>query len=249
MWWPQLEPKLNAIPDSSEIAGDLATIFVERQLFALQQAATCRTVWAICPDPYDHALDHSIWDGVAKNIERGVAYTFVVPESKADDGALLRLIQLGKTSGHPVTVVGIKDETFSVLAITDYVVINPSDSRRGSFWRFPPSRRATGWESRAWPRSGADAIREHGRSRLDGMATAGPAVALRPLTPRLVSLTPSVRYSSCAHGLQAALEASRMLMSWTLPSRWRCESERYWLCSSSATAANAAPNLAKRISV
>jgi len=141
MWWPVLEPKLKEIPDDTEWSGDLPPLFLERQLFAIQGSPSCKAVWVITPDPYDHALDHSLWDGLAQNIERGVLYTFLVPQSKRNDAALLRLVDLGKRSGHEVTVTGIQDETFTQLAATDYVVINPGDSVPNVFVEIPAEQK------------------------------------------------------------------------------------------------------------
>jgi hypothetical protein len=140
-WWPELEPHLNEIEDGIESSSDMPPLLLERQLLVIQQKPCCKAVWVITPDPQDSDLEHVIWECIAKNVQRGVLYTFLVPESKCQDEALLRLVELGKRSMHEVTIRGIDDDAFSRLAVTEYIVVNPADSTPQVFFEIPAEPR------------------------------------------------------------------------------------------------------------
>jgi hypothetical protein len=116
-------------------------VFVERRLIRLQQDASCKGVWVVTPDPEGDGIERTIWPGIVTNIRRGVSYTFVLPASKSQDGAVGRLAEVFSEANHGAKIVGIRDDQFTQLAVTDYVVINPWDSNPRAFLQVPAEPR------------------------------------------------------------------------------------------------------------
>jgi hypothetical protein len=126
-WWPDLEQALGTIPVDQEDSTESGIDWLYRpgDLVRQEMNAGVRAIWVITPSPYLDLQRTCVKNMIQKNIDRGVRYTFIMPESDECVWAADQLRQI--FSGHlaQLTVERIEHDTFDSLAVTHYLVLNP----------------------------------------------------------------------------------------------------------------------------
>jgi hypothetical protein len=127
-WWPELQSKLEQIPNESdnETETGIEWLYTRSDLLRKQSEINCNEIWVITPNLDHRSRDPIIRDAVKKNLDRGIVYTFITTSSQDVPVAEVET-ELKALTEHPERVITreMPSEEFKKLAVTDYIIINP----------------------------------------------------------------------------------------------------------------------------
>lgn len=137
VWWPKLQERLDKIAEAPrETETGFSWLYSRDDLERIEAEDTCKRIWIVTPDLYRHALAPEAKDGLQRNIERGVHYTFVT-DADATDIAAQALRQLASARSDQVRIQDIPEDEFRRLAATDYIILNPDGVSPRVFLELP----------------------------------------------------------------------------------------------------------------
>ena len=139
--WPDLKKKLDHAAETQELETHTGFpwLYNADDVARRQEDTTTRAVWVITGDVYRNVLNDGLKKALQRNLERTIAYTFIVPASDAGSAAkdALRRISIGKTG--KVVFNEIPEDEFREAAVTDYIVLNPDTDNMTVFLELPIS--------------------------------------------------------------------------------------------------------------
>lgn len=126
-WWPDLELALQKISVDQEDSTESGIDWLYRpgDLVRQEMNEEVRTIWVITPSPYLDLQRTCVKNMINKNIDRGVRYTFIMPESEECVWAAVQLEQIFLGHSAQLAVERIERDMFDSLAVTHYLVLNP----------------------------------------------------------------------------------------------------------------------------
>jgi hypothetical protein len=141
--WPDLKQKLDKAAETEELETHTGFpwLYNADDVAHRQEDTATEAVWIITADAYRNVLNDGLKMALHHNIDRGLPYTFVIPQSESASAALeeLKRIAIGKPGG--VRVNAISAEEFRHIAVTDYIVVNPDSDSMAVFLELPISAR------------------------------------------------------------------------------------------------------------
>jgi len=126
VWWKNLEEALDAIPDSQrdETQCGYDWLYTLEDLIKVEIKDSINSVWVITPDIYEHVLNPKVREAMQTNIERGIKYKFIIPNSCMTD-AVEGELRDNSLDQNKLAIKDIPDEEFHSQAVTNYIILNP----------------------------------------------------------------------------------------------------------------------------
>jgi hypothetical protein len=130
-WWPDLEAELKKIREMHE---DTYTgskwLYNAEELAELETSLDCKAIWVITPQPHKDSQCDRVRDVLLKNIERGVTYTFIIPDTGELAADTRELKTIFENAPVKLNIRKVPLEQFSSLAVTHYLIMNPDPHDR-----------------------------------------------------------------------------------------------------------------------
>ncbi len=137
--WPDLKAKLDeaAKTDEPETHTGFPWLYTADDVARRQSDPLTTSVCIVTPNVYRNVLNDGLKKALQSNMDRPVAYTFVLPASDAARGARdsLRRIAAGKTA--KVLATELPEDAFREAAVTDYIILNPDTDSMTTFLELP----------------------------------------------------------------------------------------------------------------
>lgn len=145
MWWDELKSKLDDIANNQEVGtvAGLKWLFLPEDMALLQERYPFKLIWIITDELFKYSLSPNFKDIVLKNMEKGIEYVYVIPDSteyNADAEELKRVSQKAQQDAAEAAKAAKDDSasnfilpkvqripvgTFDSSAATDYIIMNP----------------------------------------------------------------------------------------------------------------------------
>jgi TIR domain len=135
-WWPELRKKLDDLATNQDIGNvaGLKWLLIPHDIVVIQKRYQFNSIWIITNKLFDYSLRPDIREVVLHNMEKGIEYVYVIPDSSDQDDVVSDFDRICKdteaTGGpnfRPATVQRIPHKTFYSFAAADYVIVNPDN--------------------------------------------------------------------------------------------------------------------------
>lgn len=139
--WPDLKKQLDKAAETQDLETHtgFAWLYNADDVARRQEDTTNKAVWVVTGDVYRNVLNDGLKKALQRNLERGLAYTFIMPASEAGSAArdALKRIATGKCG--KIFFNEIPEEEFREAAVTDYIILNPDTDSMTVFLELPIS--------------------------------------------------------------------------------------------------------------
>jgi hypothetical protein len=99
-------------------------LYNDEALAKIESEVLCKSIWIISPDLSNVTEKQEIISAVKKNIDKGVKYTYIVPNSNPVKAVLPRLQELFGQSGK-LNLIKLTPSRFQKLSVTHIAIFNP----------------------------------------------------------------------------------------------------------------------------
>lgn len=137
MWWPELKEKLDDIANNQDVGNvaGLGWLLIPEDLIVIQERFQFNSIWIITNKLFQYSLRPDIREIVLRNMEKGIEYVYVIPDSHDHDDEIEfdrickdTQARVSTPNFRPAKVQRIPHETFYSSAATDYVIVNPDNN-------------------------------------------------------------------------------------------------------------------------
>jgi hypothetical protein len=140
-WWSELREKLDKITIPPPPVHKPSWLSGVDDLDLRQGHESCKEVWVITPDLKRQSLCDRAIKLLRRNLARGVAYKYLVPNTDASINSEKALRLALSECGCPPEVIFIEEKVFDLLVATTYVLINPEKGRVEAWFEAPTDER------------------------------------------------------------------------------------------------------------
>jgi hypothetical protein len=141
--WPDLKKKLDQAAQTEELETHTGFpwLYNADDVAHRQEETATNAVWIVTADAYRNVLNDGLKKALQHNIDRGLPYTFVMPQAESASAAVEALKRIAIDKPGAVRVNEISAEEFRQIAVTDYIVVNPDSASMAVFLELPISAR------------------------------------------------------------------------------------------------------------
>lgn len=118
-------------------------LYTSQELETIETMLQCRSIWVFSPDLVSEARSLAL----RKNIQRGVRYTYIIPEAEDVEPLLPRLYRFFEAYPQQLRVVRLPQNMFRIITTTHLLIYNPNMERGETcqvFWELPIRSRRYG---------------------------------------------------------------------------------------------------------
>jgi hypothetical protein len=139
--WPDLKKRLDKAAETQDLETHTGFpwLYNGDDVARRQEDTTTKAVWIITGDVYRNILNDGLKKALQRNLERGLTYTFVMPDSDAGSAARDALKRISATKAGKVMFNEVPDDEFREAAVTDYIILNPDTDTMTVFLELPIS--------------------------------------------------------------------------------------------------------------
>jgi hypothetical protein len=139
--WPDLKKKLDKAAETQDLETHTGFpwLYNADDVARRQEDLTTKAVWIVTGDVYRNVLADGLKKALQRNLDRGMAYTFVMPASEAGSAARDALKRISSMKAGKVLFNEVPEDDFREAAVTDYIILNPDTDAMTVFLELPIS--------------------------------------------------------------------------------------------------------------